>query len=75
MDFDLNRIVNEMESKSYELQDGVTLLVGKMFKHIEKLDDELQKLRFPTGKEGNPASSCLDIKLGNPESRDGQFVQ
>lgn len=61
-----------MESKSYELQDGVTLLVGKLFGQIEKLDEEIQMIKYPTGKEGNPASSCNDIKLGNPGSTDGQ---
>ena len=70
----LDSFMSDMGTKPMELGEGVTLLVGNMFKRLQEMTDTIESIISPSGKEKAPAKTCKDILMSHQHSQDGNTL-
>uniref|UniRef100_A0A8C7H841 Collagen, type XI, alpha 2 n=1 Tax=Oncorhynchus kisutch TaxID=8019 RepID=A0A8C7H841_ONCKI len=76
---DASRMLSETDAEAVAADaTGTEFLTGsegmeEIFGSLNSLRQEIETMRFPLGTKDSPARTCQDLKLGQPELKDGEY--
>uniref|UniRef100_A0A8C7Q7R6 Collagen, type XI, alpha 2 n=1 Tax=Oncorhynchus mykiss TaxID=8022 RepID=A0A8C7Q7R6_ONCMY len=76
---DASRMLSETDAESAAADaTGTEFLTGsegmeEIFGSLNSLRQEIETMRFPLGTKDSPARTCQDLKLSQPELKDGEY--
>nr|ABQ01985.1 collagen Type XI Alpha2 [Salmo salar]ABQ59674.1 collagen type XI [Salmo salar] len=76
---DASQMLSETDAESAAADaTGPEFLTGRegmeeIFGSLNSLRQEIETMRFPLGTKGSPARTCQDLKLSQPELKDGEY--